>query len=201
MVLMSAAMVGMFFILTLYQQQVQGYSAIQAGLAQVPLGVVLIGVAGTAGPLVERAGVKLTLTAGLALFAGGIAWLTQITADGSYLATVLGPSLVIGAGLALSFVALTVASSTGVEDDHHGVAGGLINMTQQVGGAIGLAVATAVVTSQTRGADPVSLTNGFRSALVVSAGIALAAIVGAGLTMPRAGRSERVGATVATASS
>ena len=99
MVLMSAAMVGMFFILTLYQQQVQGYSAVQAGLAQVPLGVVLIGLAGAAGPLVERIGVKPTLLAGLALFAGGIAWLSQITADGSYLTDVLGPSLVIGAGL------------------------------------------------------------------------------------------------------
>jgi hypothetical protein len=73
MVLMSAAMVGMFFVLTLYQQQVQGYSAVEAGLAQVPLGLVLIGLAGAAGPLVERVGIKPTLTAGLTLFAGGIA--------------------------------------------------------------------------------------------------------------------------------
>jgi EmrB/QacA subfamily drug resistance transporter len=201
MVLMSAAMVGMFFVLTLYQQQVQGYSAVQAGLAQVPLGVVLIGVAGAAGSLVERAGVKQTLIAGLTLFAGGIAWLAQITAHGSYLGTVLGPSMVVGAGLALAFVALTVASSTGVDDDHHGVAGGLINMTQQIGGAIGLAVATAVMTSQTRAGatDPVSLTGGFRSALLVSAGIALAAIVATAATLPRARRAARVSAAVATA--
>jgi MFS family permease len=179
MVLMSASMVGMFFVLTLYQQQVQGYSAIQAGLAQVRLGVVLIGIAGAAGPVVERFGVKHTLTVGLTLFAGGVGWLAQITEHGGYLADVLGPSLVIGAGLALAFVALTVASASGIDEDHHGVAGGLINMTQQIGGAVGLAIATAVATSQTHGsvADPTSLTNGFRSALLVGAGIAAAAII------------------------
>src|SRR3954451_5076946 len=176
MVLMSAAMVGMFFILTLYQQQVQGYSAIQAGLAQVPLGLVLIGLAGVAGPLTERVGVKPTLVAGLTLFAGGIAWLGQITTDGSYLVDVLGPSLVIGAGLAFAFVALTVASSSGVDEANHGTAGGLINMTQQIGGALGLAIATAVATSHTHGITANALTEGYRSALVVSAGIAAAAI-------------------------
>jgi EmrB/QacA subfamily drug resistance transporter len=189
MVLMAASMVGMFFILTLYQQQVQGYSAIQAGLAQVPLGLVLIGVAGGAGPLVERLGVKPTLTIGLTLFAGGIVWLAQVTAQGSYLADVLGPSLVVGAGLALAFVALTVASSTGVDEEHHGVAGGLINMTQQIGGAIGLAIATAVAASQTHGADAVALTAGFRSALLVSGAIAATAVIASIALLPRAKRS------------
>jgi EmrB/QacA subfamily drug resistance transporter len=190
MVLMSASMVGMFFILTLYQQQVQGYSAIQAGLAQVPLGLVLIGLAGAAGPIVERLGVKPTLTVGLALFAGGIGWLAQITVRGSYLTSVLGPSMIIGAGLALAFVALTVASSSGVDEDHHGIAGGLINMTQQIGGAVGLAIATAVATSHIRAAttDPVALTNGFRSALLVSAGIAVAAILATVVVLPRSKR-------------
>ena len=201
MMLMSASMVGMFFILTLYQQQVQGYSAIQAGLAQVPLGVVLIGLAGAAGPVVERLGVKTTLAAGLTLFAGGVAWLAQITTHGSYLADVLGPSLVIGAGLALAFVALTVASAAGVDEDHHGIAGGLINMTQQIGGAVGLAIATAVATSQTHGtvADPSTLTGGFRSALIVSAGIAAAAIVTTMAALPRTARATTGGVAVAPA--
>jgi EmrB/QacA subfamily drug resistance transporter len=191
MVLMSASMVGMFFVLTLYQQQVQGYTAIQAGLAQVPLGVVLIGLAGAAGPVVERFGVKRTLAAGLTLFAGGVAWLAQITTHGSYLADVLGPSVVIGAGLAFAFVALTVASASGVDEDHHGIAGGLINMTQQIGGAVGLAIATAVAASQTHGAaaDPSSLTSGFRSALLVSAGIATAAVITTLAALPRDGRA------------
>jgi EmrB/QacA subfamily drug resistance transporter len=200
MVLMSASMVGMFFTLTLYQQQVQGYSAIQAGLAQVPLGVVLIAVAGAAGSVVERLGVKPTLIIGLTLFGGGIAWLAQITARGSYLSDVLGPSLVIGAGLALAFVALTVASSSGVDEDNHGIAGGLINMTQQIGGAIGLAIATAVATSHihTAAPDALTLTSGFRSALVVSAGIAAAAVLATVAVLPRAGRPTVGGpATVA----
>src|SRR4051794_36806568 len=185
MVLMSAAMVGMFFVLTLYQQQVQGYSAIQAGLAQVPLGIVLIGLAGAAGPLVERLGVKPTLLGGLALFTGGIAWLAPITPPGRYPTQVLGPSGVIGARLALPFVALTVASASGVAEANHGTAGGLINMTQQIGGAIGLAVTTAVATAGTHGvADAASLTNGFRDALLVSAGIAAAASAATMLTVP-----------------
>ena len=185
MVLMAAAMVGMFFTLTLYQQQVQHYTALKAGLAQVPLGLILIALAGAAGPIVDRIGVKATLLTGLSMFAGGIAWLSQITARGSYLADVLGPTLIIGAGLGLAFVALTVASATGVHEDHHGTAGGLINMTQQLGGAIGLAIATAVATSQTHGTDPHSLTHGFRGALIASTAIAATAIIAALATLAR----------------
>ena len=185
MVLMAAAMVGMFFTLTLYQQQVQHYTALKAGLAQVPLGLILIALAGAAGPIVDRIGVKATLLTGLSMFAGGIAWLSQITARGSYLADVLGPTLIIGAGLGLAFVALTVASATGVHEDHHGTAGGLINMTQQLGGAIGLAIATAVATTQTHGTDPVSLTHGFRGALIASTAIAATAIIAALATLAR----------------
>ena len=190
MALMAAAMVGMFFILTLYQQQVLGYSAIQSGLSQVPLAVVLIGLAGAAGPFVARFGLKPALTVGLTLFAGGIAWLAQITTHGGYLATVLGPSLLIGAGLALAFVALTDASARDVDEDHQGTAGGLITMTQQIGGAIGLAVVTAVATTHVHGTavSASSLTSGFRSALLVSAGIAAAAIVAAVAALPRATR-------------
>ncbi|WP_445149530.1 MFS transporter [Baekduia sp. Peel2402] len=198
MVLMSAAMVGMFFVLTLYQQQVQGYSAIEAGLAQVPLGVVLIGLAGAAGPLVQRFGVKPILLAGLVLFAGGIAWLAQITAEGGYLTEVLGPSVVIGAGLALAFVALTVASASGVAEANHGTAGGLINMTQQIGGALGLAVATAVATAGTHGtADAAALTDGFRSALLVCAGIAAAAALTTAIALPGTARRRRARALAA----
>ena len=185
MVLMAAAMVGMFFTLTLFQQQVQHYTALKAGLAQVPLGLILIALAGAAGPIVDRIGVKATLLTGLSMFAGGIAWLSQITARGSYLADVLGPTLIIGAGLGLAFVALTVASATGVHEDHHGTAGGLINMTQQLGGAIGLAIATAVATSQTHGTDPHSLTHGFRGALIASTAIAATAIIAALATLAR----------------
>jgi sugar phosphate permease len=99
--------------------------------------------------------------------------------------------------LAFAFVALTVASSTGVDEANHGTAGGLINMTQQIGGAIGLAVVTAVATSRTHGIDAISLTDGFRSALLVSAGIAAAAIVTTMVVLPRSPR--RTSATPASA--
>ena len=185
MVVMAAAMVGMFFILTLFLQQVEGYTALQAGLAQVPLGIVLIAVAGIAGPIVDRIGVKATLTAGTALFAAGIAWLSQVDATSTYLADILGPTLSIGAGLGLAFVSLTVASTAGVDEDHHGTAGGLINMTQQIGGALGLAIATAVATSQTHGFSHVALTHGFRAALLATTGIALLALVATLVALPQ----------------
>jgi len=199
MVMMAAAMVGMFFILTLYQQQVEGYSALKSGLSQLPLGIVLISVAGVAGPFTERVGAKRVLIGGMALFAVGVAWLSRIPVHGSYLTTILGPSIVIAVGLGLGFVALTVASSSGVEHEHAGVAGGLINMTQQVGGAIGLAIITAVATSATHAGstDLAAVNDGFRAALVLAAAIAAAGIVVAAVALP--GRRSRPAMAAATA--
>jgi EmrB/QacA subfamily drug resistance transporter len=200
MVLMAAAMVGMFFILTLYQQDLQGYSAIKAGLSQLPLGLVLITVAGLAGPLTERIGAKPVLVAGLSVFTAGVAWLTRIPVHGSYLADVLGPSLLIGAGLGLAFVAITLASAGGIDGQHSGVAGGLINMTQQVGGAIGLAVIAAVAESSGHGTAPTiaAVHSGFQSALLVAAGIAGAAGILAAVALPGR-RPGTAGAQLATA--
>jgi EmrB/QacA subfamily drug resistance transporter len=192
MLLMAAAMVGLFFVLTLYLQDVKGYSAIKAGLASVPLGVVLITVAGTSGPVAERTGVKPVLLSGLAIFTVGVAWMSRISVHGSYLADVLGPSLVIGAGLALSFVALTIASVSGIEADEPGVAGGLINMTQEVGGAIGLAIITAVITSRVHGHLPGldAFNGGLRWALSVAAVTGAASVAITAVVLPRRSRSE-----------
>jgi len=141
--------------------------------------------------VVERVGVKPALTVGLTLFAGGIAWLAQITARGSHLGDVLGSSLIVGGGPAFTFVALTVASSSGVDEANHCTAGGLINMIQQIGGTIGLAVAA----SHTHGIAATSLTDGFRGALLVSAGIAAVAIVASAVAavvvLPREARPSR----------
>jgi EmrB/QacA subfamily drug resistance transporter len=201
MVLMAAAMVGMFFVFTLYLQDVMGYSAIKAGLAQVPLGLVLIGLAALSGPLTERLGAKPVLLAGLGVFTAGVGWLSQIPTNASYLSDILGPSLVIGVGLALSFVALTIASVSGIEAAHSGVGGALINMTQQIGGAIGLAIITAVIASNVHGASPspATLAGAFRAALTAAgliggAGLAIAAVV-----LPRRSRSASMPAKTATA--
>jgi EmrB/QacA subfamily drug resistance transporter len=196
MVLTAAAMVGMFFVLALYQQQLEGYSALRSGLSQLPLGLVLIVVAGVAGPFTERVGAKPVLVAGLASFTAGVAWLSRVPLHGSYLTDILGPSLVIGLGLALAFVALTIASVAGVDDGHSGVAGGLINTSQQVGGAIGLAIITAVAISVAHGSTtPVTVDHGFQTALMVAAGIGALGTVAALVLHPRRRPATEASAT------
>jgi EmrB/QacA subfamily drug resistance transporter len=182
----AAAMVGLFFVLNLYLQEILGYSAIRAGLSSLPLGLLLMGAAGAAGPLLERIGTKAVLISGLGLFTVGLAWLAQIPLHGSYVSDILLPSLPIGAGLGLIFVAITSESVAGVHADQTGLAGGLINATQQIGGAIGLAVITAVATSYTSGAahSPTNVVHGFQAALLVAAGLAAGAMVLAASLVP-----------------
>jgi EmrB/QacA subfamily drug resistance transporter len=191
MVLVAAAVVGLFFVLTLYLQDVLGYSAIKAGMASVPLGLVLIFVAGMSGPVAERVGVKPVLLSGLALFTVGVAWMSQISTHGSYLSDIFGPSLIIGAGLGLSFVALTIASVSGIEAEHSGVAGGLINMTQEVGGSIGLAVITVIIISHAPGyvQSAATFNGGLRDALGVSAVMGAMSLAIAAFVLPRRSRS------------
>ena len=179
----AAAMVGLFFVLNLYLQEILGYSAIRAGLSSLPLGLLLMG---AAGPLLERIGTKAVLISGLGLFTVGLAWLARIPLHGSYMSDILLPSLPIGAGLGLIFVAITSESVAGVHADQTGLAGGLINATQQIGGAIGLAVITAVATSYTSGAAhrPANVVHGFQAALLVAAGLAAAAMVLAAILVP-----------------
>jgi EmrB/QacA subfamily drug resistance transporter len=196
MVLIAAAMIGMFFVLSLYQQELQGYSALKAGLSGLPLGLVLITVAGLAGPVTERLGAKPVLLTGLAVFTAGVAWLSRIPLHGSYLTDVLGPSLIIATGLGLAFVAVTIAAADGIETEHAGLAGGLINMTQQVGGAIGLAVITVVATSHTHTGiqSAAAINDGFRAALLLAAGIAGAAVLITAVVLP--GRSRPAAGSV-----
>jgi MFS family permease len=201
MAVAAASMVGLFFILNLYLQELLGDSALRAGLSSLPLGLVLMGVAGAAGPLLERIGAKPVLVTGLALFTVGVAWMARVPLHGSYVPDVLLPSLPIGAGLGLLFVAITTESVAGVHADQTGLAGGLINATQQIGGAIGLALVTAVATSYSSGA-PHSLTNvdhGFRAALFVAAGLATAATVLAAILVPARDRTVPAPASVTSA--
>ena len=182
----AAAMVGLFFVLNLYLQEILGYSAIRAGLSSLPLGLMLISAAGAAGPLLERIGTKAVLISGLGMFTVGLAWLAQIPIHASYVSDILLPSLPIGAGLGLIFVTITSESVAGVHADQTGLAGGLINATQQIGGAIGLAVIAAVATSYTSGAahSPTNVVHGFQAALLVAAGLAAAAMILATILVP-----------------
>lgn len=185
MLAVGAVIVGLFFILSLYLQQTLDYSALQAGLSQLPLAGLLVIVAGTAGTIVEKVGIKPVLLTGLALLTGGLVWLSQITVGGSFVVDVLGPSLLIGAGLGLAFVPLTIGSVLDADDNSYGLASGLINTSQQVGGALGLAVVTATAESITGpDGDMIAVTHGYQIALLVAAGIAALAFAGAAVLTP-----------------
>jgi MFS family permease len=136
------------------------------------------------------------LVTGLVILTAGIAWLSRIPLHGSYLADVLGPSLLFAVGLGLGFVALSIASTAGVEDNDAGLAGALISATQQIGAAIGLAVVASVVASYTHTAHgPAAINDGFQAALMVAAGIAAAGVLIAATVLP--GRTRPQPATAA----
>ncbi len=184
--LIGMALFSMFFFISLYLQQILGFSALKAGLSYLPLSLAIILTAGAASALTTRVGFKPTLLAGLVLVAAGLVWFSNVRAPGgSYPADVLGPSLLAGAGLGLSFVSVTIAAVSGISADESGLASGLINTSQQVGGALGLAILATIANSRTRddlhsGATrvvKVALTNGFGDAFLVGAGFAIAGIV------------------------
>ncbi|MBV9817810.1 MAG: MFS transporter [Solirubrobacterales bacterium] len=181
----GAAIIGLFYFLSLYLQKVLGYSAITAGISQLPLAVGIILAAGIASPLVARAGTRKLLIAGLALFAGGLVWFAQLPVHASYLADVLGPSLLIALGLGLAFVPITILSVTGVTDREYGLASGLVNTSQQIGGALGLGVLSTLATTRTNhlaaAHHPVNqaLTLGFHLGFLGAAGFVVLSIIAA----------------------
>ena len=181
----GAAIIGLFYFLSLYMQRVLGYSAIKAGTSQLPLAVGIILAAGMASPLVAHLGLRRVLIAGLALFAGGLVWFAQVPVNGSYLADLLGPSLLIALGLGFAFVPITILAETGVHDREYGLASGLLNTSQQIGGALGLAVLATIATTRTNhlhaSQHPINqaLTAGFHIAFLAAAGFVLLAVVAA----------------------
>lgn len=196
--LVGASLFSMFFFISLYVQQVLGYSALEAGLAYLPLSVAIITSAGAASQLTTKIGPKPVLVSGLVLTTLGLLLFTQISADGSYLGDVLIPSIIVAVGLGLSFVSLTIIAVSGVTHHEAGMASGLLNTAQQVGGALGLAVLSSVATSVIAGArDAASLTDGFQSAFAVAAGFAALGVVLALLAVPRVRPQEAAEAPVA----
>jgi predicted MFS family arabinose efflux permease len=182
--LIAMSLFSMFFFISLYMQQVLGYSPLKAGVSYLPLAGGIIVSAGIASQLVTRFGVKPVLVSGLVLIAGGLVWFAQISVGGSYVSDILGPSLLSAFGLGFAFVPMTVAGVAGVKPHESGLASGLINTSQQVGGALGLAVLSSIATSRTadvlasNGSDPAkALTEGFQAAFLGGAGIALLGFV------------------------
>jgi MFS family permease len=180
--LIGASLLAMFFFITLYLQQVLGYSAIETGLAYLPLALTIIVVSGVASQLVTRVGFKPVLMLGMTTIGVALVWFSQISVDGGFGVDVLGPSMLAGAGLGLAMVPDTIAAMTDVRPEEAGLASGLINTSQQIGGALGLAVLATVANSRTddvlagSGGDsaalPNALTEGFQSAFLGGAAIA-----------------------------
>jgi EmrB/QacA subfamily drug resistance transporter len=199
--LIAMALFSMFFFVSLYMQQVLGYDALKAGVSYLPLAGGIIVSAGMASGLVTRFGFKPVLILGLLLTAGGLAWFSQVSPHGTYLGDILFPSLLAAAGLGFAFVPMTVAAVAGVEPHEMGLASGLINTSQQVGGALGLAILATIANSVTTDSltsghpMPVALTDGFQAAFTVGAVFAVAgAVLAALLVSGRASREHALAA-------
>jgi EmrB/QacA subfamily drug resistance transporter len=182
--LVGASLFSMFFFISLYMQQVLGYSAIHAGLSYLPLALVIIASAGVASQLVTKVGYKPVLATGLLFIVIGLAWFSRVSVGGSFTTDILGPSLFAAAGLGFAFVTTTIAAVSGVEEREAGLASGLINTSQQIGGALGLAVLSTIATSRTddvlsAGGSSITtgLTEGFQAAFLGGAAIALLGFV------------------------
>jgi MFS family permease len=177
--LLGASLFSMFFYISLYMQQVLGYSPIHAGLSYLPLALTIIVAAGLGGQLATRFGFKPILAAGMLLVALGLVWFSRVSVNGGFVSDILGPSLLAALGLGMGFVTGTIAAVSGVDEHEQGLASGLINTSQQIGGALGLAVLSTIATSRTdhvlaTGASslPGALTEGFQSAFLGGAVIA-----------------------------
>ncbi|MFD0275031.1 MFS transporter [Kitasatospora sp. NPDC127111] len=180
MALLGSVWVGLFYFLPLYQQQVLGAGPLAAGLGQLPLAAATTAGSSLAPRIAARIGPTATLAAGLLTLAGGLLWLAAIRSDGTYPADLLGPLLLVGFGLGPAFVQLTSAAVTGVAAADSGLAGGLVNTSRQLGGAVGLAVLGSLAASATAGsaahhARAAALTEGYRTAFLASALVLAAA--------------------------
>ncbi|MBD2895766.1 putative MFS-type transporter EfpA [Actinomadura sp. RB99] len=183
MALLGAAWIPMWYFLNLYLQQVLGYGAFPSGAALLPMtALMMVLMVGVTGRLIARFGTRPLIVTGLVVLAAGLLVLSTIDADGGFLTDVLPGSLVSAVGMSLVFIPATMAAIGGVAPEQGGLASGIVNTTYQVGSAIGLAVMTAIATSQGAGrpGDLPALTDGFQAAFV---GAAVVALAGAGLAL------------------
>ena len=177
--LVGGASFGMWFFVSLYLQQVLGYSPIRAGLAFLPMTLCIVIGSTAASRLVGRFGPRPLLMLGMASLTAGLAWFAAISAHGTYLGDMLFPSLLTALGIGLAFVPATISAVAGVAPHEAGLASGLVNTARLFGGALGLAILAAIATDHTNGqlrvgvTEHVALTSGFQLAFLVAAGFAL----------------------------
>jgi EmrB/QacA subfamily drug resistance transporter len=175
MLRVAAGLFGMFYFCTLYLQQVLGYSALRTGLAYLPFPITLISASAAAAPLVDRLEAKPVTVTGLLTATLGFVVLAGVSVHGDYVKHVLPALVIIALGMGLSFVSITIAATSGVAPVDSGLASGLLNTTQQVGGSLGIAILATVSTSRVTQALhagvglPAALTHGFKGSFIVAA--------------------------------
>ena len=180
--LLGGSFFAFIFIGTLYMQQVLGYDPLETGLAWLTASLTSVAFAGLSQALVTRVSAKLVMVIGMGLIGAGILWATRVPVHGSFWVDLAGPFFVAGAGTAFTFIPVSIAALAGVAERDAGLASGLLNASQQLGGAIGVAIASTVAASrlntltQSGATQPAALTGGFQWALWVLGAIALAAI-------------------------
>jgi MFS family permease len=199
--LLAAAVFSQFFLLTLYMQQVLHYSALQTGVAYIALTLTIIAFSGVAQALTTRFGVRRILPVGMIVSAAGLVLYARLPVDGHYFWDLFPAFLLSGIGLAFAFVPMSIGGLTGVRQSEAGIASGLINTSQQIGGAIGVAAATTIAITFTDryvkahpGSTALSagaLTHGFQITFyALAATAALGALVALVLTDPRSDEVE-----------
>ncbi len=180
--LLGGSFYSFIFVGTLYMQHVLHYSALQTGIAWLAASLTSIALAGISQALVTRGGAKVVMAIGMTLIGAGVIWATQVPVHGHFLANLAGPFAVTGAGTAFAFIPISIAALAGVSEHQAGLASGLLNTSQQLGGAIGIAIASSVAVSHTKAllhtgtAAPAALTGGFQHAFWVLGAIGLLAV-------------------------
>jgi EmrB/QacA subfamily drug resistance transporter len=201
MFLVASGLFAMFFFASLYIQGILGYSPIEAGLAFLPFTAGIVVAAGAAQQLIPRLGVRATSLVGISIATAGMLWLATIGPQGSYIADLLGPILAMSFGMGLTFVPMTLVATSGIDADDAGLASGLFNTSQQIGGALGLAVLTTIAVNVTEGstsATPAAaIVDGYSAAFIAGAGLMLAG-AGAIVAILRRRHVEAIDAEPAT---
>jgi len=197
-VLLASATFVVFYSTTLYMQQVLHYSALRTGLAYVPLGLSILVAAAIAPAVIVLAGIRLTSIAGSLVLFAGLALLARVPASGQLLTDIIVPTVILGLGAGVVIIATSIAALSGVAADRQGVASAMLNVSRQLGGALGLAALSTVITDTTARsaaaghAVPLALTAGFRTGFAVSAALSVVAAITAAALLREDGRGQRI---------
>jgi EmrB/QacA subfamily drug resistance transporter len=202
--LLGASFFAYIFVGTLYMQQVLGYSALRTGVTWLTASITSVAFAGLSQALVTRGSAKLVMAFGMTLIGGGVLWTVQAPVDGNYWSDLAAPIFVAGIGTAFAFIPVSIAALAGVAKHEAGLASGLLNTTQQLGGAVGVAIASTVAASRTSTlmhgghAAPAALTGGFHWAFVVLGVIGLTAVPATAVLVRQRDLDEAVAAAGVT---